>query len=58
MLGGDGSIGMDVSGFVMEMPLLSLLEFRESEMPVAPSDLVAGLLAQVAMIGQGEAQPA
>ena len=58
MLGTDDAIGMDMSGFIFEMPLLSLLEFRESELPVAPVEIVDGLLAQVALIGQQELQPA
>ena len=57
MLGTDDSIGMDPMGFVFEMPLLSLLEFRAHELPVAPEEIVDGLLAQVAMMEQGEMQP-
>ncbi len=58
MLGTNDSIGMDMGGFIFEMPLLSLLEFRESELPVAPVEIVDGLLAQVALIGQQETQMA
>jgi beta-glucosidase len=45
--GGDASIGMDTQGFFMETPLLSLLHFQESALPMPPEDLVDGLLAQV-----------
>lgn len=51
MGGGEGadapSIGMDMAGFIYEMPLLSLLHFSESVLPIAPEDIVDGLLAQV-----------
>ena len=40
------------------MPLLSLLEFRDRDLPVSPEEIVDGLLAQVALLSQGEAQPA
>ncbi len=45
--GGDGSVGMDTMGFLMEMPLLGILHFQESALPMPPEDLVDGLLAQV-----------
>lgn len=51
LLGGaeDGAttIGMDMMGFLMETPLLSILHFQESALPVPPDDLVADLLRQV-----------
>jgi beta-glucosidase len=50
-LGSDGeaeeSIGMETMGFMLDMPLLSILQFQESALPVPPDDLVNGLLAQV-----------
>jgi beta-glucosidase len=44
----DGSelIGMDLMGFLMEMPLLSVLHFQDSMLPVLPEEMVAGLLQQ------------
>ena len=46
---GDDSeaIGMDMTGFIMEMPLLSLLLFQEKVLPLPAEDLVDGLLRQV-----------
>jgi beta-glucosidase len=58
MLGTDDNIGMDMSGFIFEMPLLSLLEFRDRDLPMPADEIVDGLLAQVAMLGQQEPQPA
>ena len=47
--GGDGheAIGMDMTGFMMEMPLLSMLLFQEKVLPLPAEDLVDGLLRQV-----------
>jgi beta-glucosidase len=47
--GGEGSegVGMDMSGFLMDMPLLGLLEFQEGMLPTSPDEMVDGLLAQV-----------
>jgi beta-glucosidase len=47
--GGEGSegVGMDMSGFLMDMPLLGLLEFQEGMLPSSPDEMVDGLLAQV-----------
>lgn len=53
--GGD-AIGMDMTGFIMEMPLLSLLQFRDDELPMPAEDIVDALLAQVAMAGDFAAQ--
>ena len=39
--------GMDMSGFLMDMPLLSLLEFQENMLPASPNEILDGLLAQV-----------
>ena len=41
------SIGMDAMRFMMDLPLLSLLQFQESALPMPAEDLVAGLLAQL-----------
>ncbi|MBE3037708.1 MAG: glycoside hydrolase family 3 C-terminal domain-containing protein, partial [Chloroflexi bacterium] len=44
--GGEGEgVGMD--SFFMEMPLLRVLHYQESTLPMPPEDLVDGLLAQV-----------
>jgi beta-glucosidase len=48
--GGEGeeeAIGMDMTGFMMDMSLLSLLHFQESSLPVPADDLVDGLLGRV-----------
>ncbi|HZU86227.1 MAG TPA: glycoside hydrolase family 3 C-terminal domain-containing protein [Anaerolineaceae bacterium] len=37
-------VGMDVMGFMMDMPLLSVLHFQESALPASPEEMVAGLL--------------
>jgi beta-glucosidase len=49
VLGGEGSNeigGMDMMGFLMDMPLLGILHFQESLLPMPADDLVDGLLAQ------------
>jgi beta-glucosidase len=56
--GGGDAIGMDMSGFVLDMPLLSLLSFRDNELPLAAEEIVDALLAQVAAMEQQELQPA
>ncbi len=53
--GGD-AIGMDMTGFIMEMPLLSLLQFRDDELPMPAEDIVDALLAQVGMASDFAAQ--
>jgi len=47
--GGDdsGGIGMDMLGFLLQTPLLSILDFQTSALPAPPEDIVDGLLAQV-----------
>ncbi len=48
--GGDeqgGVIGMDTLGFMMDMPLLGLLQFQEAALPMPADAIVDGLLAQV-----------
>jgi len=48
MFGGGegGGIGMDPTGFMMEMPLLSLLQFQEAGLPMPADAIVDGLLQQ------------
>ncbi len=43
--GGEGGIGMDPTGFMMEMPLLSLLQFQESSLPM-PAEAIVDMLLQ------------
>lgn len=46
--GGEGEgIGMDPTGFMMEMPLLSLLQFQEGGLPM-PADAIVDALLQAA----------
>ncbi|MBI5567396.1 MAG: glycoside hydrolase family 3 C-terminal domain-containing protein, partial [Chloroflexi bacterium] len=42
-----GGIGMEMQGFILEMPLLSLLEFQESALPRPAVEIVDDLLKQV-----------
>jgi beta-glucosidase len=63
MGGGEGAgegaaIGMDMSGFIMDLPLLSLLYFRDGDLPIPPEDIVDALLAQVAMVAAGAGEVA
>jgi beta-glucosidase len=48
-LGGEGSesIGMDLSGFLMDMPFTDMLHFFGGSLPASPEDIVDGLLARV-----------
>ncbi len=39
--------GMEVSGFLSEMPLRDVFHFQESMLPASPEEMVDGLLAQV-----------
>lgn len=39
--------GMNLMGFLMEMPLVGLLTFREEDLPHSPEEIVGGLLAAV-----------
>jgi beta-glucosidase len=41
------AIGMDMEGFMLDMPLLDLFQFNESGLPQPASDLVDSLLADV-----------
>ncbi len=43
---GDGGIGMETTGFMLEMPLLSLLDFQEGSLPRSAVGLVDDLLKQ------------
>ncbi len=45
--GEEPSIGMDMLGFLMDMTLLGILSFQENQLPAAPAEMVAGMLAQV-----------
>lgn len=53
-LSGEGgevdTIGMDMMGFMMDMPLTAILYFQASALPAAPEVIVAGMLAQVKQI--------
>ncbi len=40
-------IGMDMMGFLMDLPLMSLLDFQDATLPEAPETIVQGLLAKV-----------
>jgi beta-glucosidase len=44
---GSDAIGMDMAGFMMEMPLLSILQFQESALDRPAHEIVEGLLQQV-----------
>lgn len=44
---GDASIGMDMMGFIMEMPLASILAFQDALLPAPAEVIVADLLRQV-----------
>ncbi len=43
----DSEIGMDVMGFLLDMPLRDVLEFQGDQLPASADDIVAGLLQQV-----------
>lgn len=53
IFGGDGDdeessmIGMDMMGFLLDMPLLSVLNFREGDLPMPADEIVDALLRQV-----------
>ncbi len=52
--GGEDSegIGIEISGFLMDMPLRDVLEFLGDALPAAPEEMIAKLLAQVHGKGQ------
>jgi beta-glucosidase len=41
------NIGMDPMGFLMDMPLLGVLDFQSNSLPVSPDDTIEGMLQQV-----------
>jgi beta-glucosidase len=43
----DSAIGMDMTGFMLEMPLVSILQFQESALPQPSHEIVGYLLQQV-----------
>jgi beta-glucosidase len=47
--GGEGSegIGMNISGFLMDMPFIDMLYFFNESLPSSPEEVVDGLLGQV-----------
>jgi hypothetical protein len=45
--GGSETIGIDMLGLMMEMPLLSIFHFQEDQLPMPADDLVDMLLGQV-----------
>jgi beta-glucosidase len=47
MFGGEGGLGMDPTGFMLEMPLLSLLRFQEGNLPM-PADAIVDAMLQAA----------
>jgi len=44
---GEGGIGMEVMGFLLDMPLRDVLEFQSQQLPAPTDEIVAGLLQQV-----------
>jgi len=42
----DGAIGMDMTGFIMQMPLASILGFQDALLPMPADEIVEGLLRQ------------
>ncbi len=46
LMGGENEIGMDVFGFIMDMPLISVLMFQQDALPMPVDDLVENLLQQ------------
>jgi beta-glucosidase len=45
--GQTGAIGMDMVGFMMDMPLVSVLHFQEALLSVTPEEMAEDLLKQV-----------
>ncbi|MCA9835369.1 MAG: glycoside hydrolase family 3 C-terminal domain-containing protein [Trueperaceae bacterium] len=43
----EADIGMDMTGFLMDLPLMSLLDFQDASLAEAPETIVQGLLAKV-----------
>jgi hypothetical protein len=46
MFGGDESIGIEVTNMIMDMPLISLLQFQQNALTMPAEDMVDGLLQQ------------
>ncbi|HEX9019106.1 MAG TPA: glycoside hydrolase family 3 C-terminal domain-containing protein [Anaerolineaceae bacterium] len=44
---GDEGIGMDMTTFILDMPLLSTLHFQDQMLPTTPEEMVAGMLQKV-----------
>ena len=44
---GNAGIGMDMMGFLMDLPLRSILHFQESALPAPADEMVDDLLAEV-----------
>jgi len=44
---GEGGIGMEVMGFLLDMPLRDVLEFQSQQLPAPADEIIAGLLQQV-----------
>ncbi len=49
---GSESIGMELEGFLMDMPLRDVFEFQENTLPASPEEMATELLAQVHGKGQ------
>jgi beta-glucosidase len=50
--GNESAIGMDIMDMMGDMPLVSVLMFQQSALPIHPEEMVAGLLAQVHSLGK------
>ena len=46
-MGSSDTIGMDMTGFMMEMPPLSILQFQQKSWDSSPHEIMEGLLQQV-----------
>lgn len=44
----DEGIGMDMSGFILDLPLLSVFHFQEGGLPVSPEEMVDALISTLA----------
>ena len=44
---GDGDIGMDLLEMMADMPLVNVLRFQQSELPMSADEIVDGLLMQL-----------
>jgi beta-glucosidase len=45
--GDTGAMGMDIMGFLMDLPLLSILHFQEQALDTSPEEKVASLLREI-----------